>query len=284
VAAAAFVVPLLTVHLHDLEKVVRDRVLPDRRVEIREWFDINLEPAPVIVEWWNHKIFNPPYGGIEGRYWFDWIRADDLMEESLADWREQGAVYAILPDYAVDDLESTPEGQAYLDAMLPLRVFDNPDQRAPVMTAYRLWRMQVETDVPFGDQIHLVGYDVDGGIPSAAGESLRLRFYWQASAPPVDNYSLFVHVMPVDRVEVITQADGNPARSDRLSLTWTEPSETLISPLFEITLPPDLSAGDYRVLIGLYNYQTGVRLPVGAADNASDVEGAYQLLTFTVGD
>ena len=83
---------------------------------------------------------------------------------------------------------------------------------------------------------------------------------------------------------MINQADGNPARVDRLSLTWTEPSETLISPLFEIALPPDLPAGDYRVLIGLYNYQTGVRLPVLAADNASDVEGAYQLLTFTVGE
>ena len=86
----------------------------------------------------------------------------------------------------------------------------------------------------------------------------------------------------IDQVDVLAQADGNPAKPDRLSLTWVHLDETLISPDFTLTVPSDLPTGEYRLLIGLYNYQTGVRLPVYALDNPSGVDGAFQLQTFSI--
>ena len=49
---------------------------------------------------------------------------------------------------------------------------------------------------------------------------------------------------------------------ERLTQTWDRADETLISPRFTLTLPPDLATGDYRVLLGLYNFETGARLPL----------------------
>ena len=182
VAAAMLAIPIVFVHINGLEKLVKDRLLPDRRVQIREWFDANLDPAPVIVDWWNDKTFNPTYGGIQGQHWFDWFRSDDLMEKSLEDWRNQGDVYAILPEYTVAEMELTPEGRAYLGQMLELRTFDDPAMRAPAMVVYRLWRMDHELDVQFGDYIHLVGFDLEGDQP-LAGDTITLR----SIGAPLDN-------------------------------------------------------------------------------------------------
>jgi hypothetical protein len=39
---------------------------------------------------------------------------------------------------------------------------------------------------------------------------------------------------------------------------------------YQITLPVDLMPGQYTPIIGLYDPQTGVRLPVTAADGTAD--------------
>jgi hypothetical protein len=73
----------------------------------------------------------------------------------------------------------------------------------------------------------------------------------------------------------LAQADGTPTVPDRPTLTWSDPSETLISLPLTITIPANLEAGDYRVFVGLYNYVTGERLPVGA-------ESAFLLTTVSL--
>ncbi|MBK8028168.1 MAG: hypothetical protein IPK17_01395 [Chloroflexi bacterium] len=56
----------------------------------------------------------------------------------------------------------------------------------------------------------------------------------------------------------------------------TNRSETLIGTPLTLTLPADLSAGRYRVRIGLYDYQTGVRLPLSGGRDV------YELMEITV--
>lgn len=247
--------------------LVQDRRLPERRVELRQWFDINLDPGTIIVGDANHKTFNPIWGGIPHRRWVDWWISNDITEKSPQQWRdEHGISYAVVPADQVQNMENSPEGQAYLAQLLRLRSFVAPPrERGPQMVFFRLWRQQVETDIHFGDAIQLIGYDQDV-TQLNPGDSITFRFYWQAVSTPPDNYSLFIHLAPLDSVDAVTQVDGAPAVPERPTLSWNDPGETLISPPFVLTLPADVAPGEYRVLIGLYNYITGQRLtlPDGA--------------------
>lgn len=243
--------------------LMQERRLSDRRVALRQWFDTNLEPGSIIVDRDNHKTFNPIWGGIPHRYWVDWLETSDIREHSLIEWRENiGAQYAAIPRGWVEDMNETSDGRAYLAQLLHLRDFYAPPrQRGPEVSFYRLWRMESELDARFGEVIHLTGYD--GGVERAKpGDTLMLRFYWKTTAAPVDNYSLFIHLVPLDEYEVLAQVDGAPAVSERPSITWDDASETHISPPFALALPGDLPPGEYRIMVGLYNFTSGERLLV----------------------
>lgn len=290
-AAARIAPPLLAAGLvlgplvAPAAELVQERRLPDRRVAMRDWFDRNLDPGDVLVTDENERTFNPFWGGLAYAQWITWHRIEraELTTQTPAAWREsENAAYAILPLDMVSELEQTPDGQGYLDQLLPLRTFAAPPPaRGPEMTVYRLWPPEHEAAVRFGDAIRLVGYDLNAEA-LAPGKTLSVRLYWQADQPPADNYSVFLHLTPPGDVQPVTQADGNPAQgTDRLTLTWTDPTETLISPAFALALPADLPPGPYRLLIGLYNYQTGVRLPV--TDRGPDTpEGSYLLAAISV--
>jgi hypothetical protein len=268
-------IPVLLVFVPQLRAdfaLIQNRLLPDSRLALRYWADVNLAPGTVLVDTENHKTFNPYWGGVEGQHWFDWIVIDDITAKTPEAWRnEDGASYAVV-DYS---LESSPAGQAYLAPLLDLQDFGSDNMRGPRVQVYRLLSFQHEEDVQFGEAIHLIGYDLNA-TSVAPGSDLTLTFYWRASLPPRDNYSLFVHLTPERRNLQIAQSDGAPARPERPTLTWTDGDETLISQPFVLTVPAEASAGDYELRIGLYNYQTGVRLPVASAAGGS---GDFYVLT-----
>ncbi len=263
--ALAFVILFGILWLPQLKQdwvLVEGRRLPDTRVALRQWFDANLDPGTVIVDESNHKTFNPIWGGIPHRHWVDWWLSDNIMEHPLAEWRDtRKMTYAVVPFGEQQSMEQTADGQAYLKQMLHLRDFSGEATHGPQMAFYRLWRMQHETEVQFGDAIHLIGYDQDATTVKA-GESVTFRFYWKASQTPTDNYSLFIHLTPESEDRVLAQADGAPAVPERPTLSWNDSAETLISPPFTVTVPVDTADGDYRVFIGLYNYVDGQRLAV----------------------
>jgi len=261
--------------------LVQEREPPDRRVALRQWVDVNLEPGTILVTQDNHKTFNPFYGGIPYRRWTDWWMMDSFMERSPEEWRaEHGISYAVIPLSQWKQMQESEQGRDYLARMLHLRDFVTPGERGPQMVVYRLWRMEVETQIHFGDSITLTGYDRSAD-QAAPGGSLTFRFYWQAASTPIDNYSLFIHITPPDDETPLAQADGSPAVPERPTLTWDDPDEMLISPPFAVTLPADLQPGEYRVLIGLYNYTTGRRLPVTDADGNA-VGDAWELMRVMV--
>lgn len=268
--------------LPPLAALVQEREVQNWQVIIRQWADANLTPGTVIVYNPHERTFNPFWGGIQGRQWFDWWPTEDILEYPLQEWIEQrGMSYALIPVAHYQALAETAEGQALLSEMLPLRAFVHPPARREAEGHFfRLWRMQHETEVHFGDHIVLTGYDQSAETVQP-GESVSLTFYWNAPTPPEDNYSLFVHLVPQDEYQVLAQADGAPVVPERPTLTWTEPGETLISPAFNLIIPPDLEPGRYRLMIGLYNFRTGQRLPVAEAEGRA-VDDAYQLAELRV--
>ncbi|MEO8394983.1 MAG: glycosyltransferase family 39 protein [Chloroflexota bacterium] len=258
--------------------LVMQRTYPDSRVALRQWADLNLTPGTVLVGSDNHKTFNPFWGGIEGQHWFDWIISDDISSQSVETWRkDHGISYAVLDEAKWLQLQQSSVGQQYLSQMLLLRNFTSTDapNRGPDMVVFRLWGMQHLTGIHFRGGIDLAGYDLDRDT-LAPGDNLTLTFYWHASETPPENDSLFVHLLPQNKEDLIAQVDSAPARPERPTSTWTDGSETLISQPFTLTIPAATPPGIYDLQIGLYNYLTGVRLQI---DTSTTGLGDAYLLT-----
>ncbi|GIW03052.1 glycosyltransferase family 39 protein [Roseiflexus sp.] len=123
----------------------------------------------------------------------------------------------------------------------------------------------------FGDSIDLLGYELQpGDLRSritpleganlrifAPGQSLQLNLYWRALARMDRNLVLFIHINN-QYDQRVAQRDL-PLRLDDYPTSRWRVGELVID-RGDMPLPP-LPEGEYRLLIGLYDAETGVRLP-----------------------
>jgi hypothetical protein len=120
-----------------------------------------------------------------------------------------------------------------------------------------------------GEQIKLLGYDFKQNA-----SSLDFIFYWQTLAPPPKDYTVFVHVRNAAG-DVVAQQDGPPVEGVYPTSLWD--AGEIIQAGISIPLN-ELAPGQYEVIVGLYDFVTGERLPV-----AGSAEGAIILNVFGVG-
>ena len=112
--------------------------------------------------------------------------------------------------------------------------------------------------VDFGGMIDLVGADLP--TQAAAGSALSFTLHWQARAAVDFDYSAFAHLLDAEGNKV-AQLDWQP--HDRFGVLPTSawPLGWPVVDAQQLSLPPDLPAGDYTLLVGFYNWQSGERLP-----------------------
>ncbi|MEN6480328.1 MAG: glycosyltransferase family 39 protein [Anaerolineales bacterium] len=91
----------------------------------------------------------------------------------------------------------------------------------------------------------------------AAGESLALTLYWQATGRPASDYKVFVHVLDRDGA-LIAQEDARPRQWLCPTYVW-QPGERIDDP-HTIAITTLGAGGPYTVQIGLYDGYTGARL------------------------
>lgn len=102
--------------------------------------------------------------------------------------------------------------------------------------------------------------------PAGPGEAFTFTLHWSAGREPiVFDYALFAHVLNRDNVKV-AQLDWQPRDEvgPRPMTTWIE--GVRLNDTQSLTLPTDLPSGSYRVILGVYNWQSGERLPALGAD------------------
>lgn len=127
----------------------------------------------------------------------------------------------------------------------------------------------------FGDGIALV----DAAIPAdgwMAGAQPTLQLVWRADTPVRGRYTTFVHMVG---------PNGLAAQSDREPLGGFFPTSgwlpgAPVSDSYTLTLPLDLPAGDYQILVGLYDPVTGRRLPLLRA--GEEVGDVYTVATISL--
>ena len=147
-----------------------------------------------------------------------------------------------------------------------------------VPTAVDLSAVQ-SREATFGDKIKLLGYSASDLQP---GDALELTLFWEVSDPwegEIAPLHVFTHVLDSGG-QLVAGHDGIPANGRYPTPSWL-PGMT-IADAHVIQLPPDLPAGDYEIRVGLYEPESGERLPVLAADGSVPPDNSFLLAEISI--
>lgn len=134
------------------------------------------------------------------------------------------------------------------------------NQQQPIYGQITVEPWPLVTDLPnlpnplqaqFGPAIQLYGYQ----LGQTAGQ-LDLTLYWQALAVPQSDYKVFVHLLAEDGTII--------AQDDRIPVDWLRPTTgwragELLTDHYLLSIPAGLSPASYRLFVGLYQPEDGLR-------------------------
>lgn len=129
---------------------------------------------------------------------------------------------------------------------------------------------EVELQVTFGDSIKLLGFDL------SQSNAFDLILYWESQKPTSESYDVFIHLID-ENGQIIAQVDEKPVGGLAATDVW-QPGDIIRHP---VTLPlaQPLSTGSYQLRVGLYQRESGERLPVNGGDTQ---DNALVLDTFSI--
>lgn len=128
--------------------------------------------------------------------------------------------------------------------------------------------------VNFGDKIALLEITIPDTRLQPGG-LLPLTLTWQALAPLVADYTVFVQVLDAND-RIVGQVDAWPVQGTRPTSQWV-PGQVITDP-YAVQLAADLPPGEYRLIVGWYLLADLRRLPVlddsgAAVDDRVVVDG-----------
>ncbi len=130
----------------------------------------------------------------------------------------------------------------------------------------------------FGDLFVLRGYRI-GSTRLRAGESTTLVEFWQATAEPPRIYAVFNHLLD-EGGGMVWQRDSWPRAGLYTTDHWV--AGEVVAERYTITIPPGTPPGRYRLMVGMYDPQSGARLPARGADGSVWPNDEVLLLTLEV--
>ncbi len=115
--------------------------------------------------------------------------------------------------------------------------------------------------VSFGETLALfvLGAGDSDTREARAGETLTLEVAWQSLGRAEHDYSVFLHVASAPDQPPLAQSDAL-IRADYPTLAWR--AGELRRDSLTIALPESLPAGEYDLIVGVYFWKTGERLPI----------------------
>jgi hypothetical protein len=135
------------------------------------------------------------------------------------------------------------------------------------------------SDFILGDAIRLVGYDVVVDEFRPGGE-FTLTLYWESLQPVVTDYTVFTQLLSPDW-QLYGQVDRQPIYGQWPTSHWL-PGQKFVDK-FVIPVRDVAPNGDYMVLVGLYDLNTGQRIPV-TSDGERVPDDAIALCHLTIGE
>ncbi len=110
----------------------------------------------------------------------------------------------------------------------------------------------------FGRTIRLVGTTISSGTV-APGSSFTVSLAWQAVRLPTATYTVFIHLAD-STGKPLAQSDGVPGNGLRPTSHWILGEYVLDE--HRLTVPATAPPGDYRLMVGLYEADSGRRAEV----------------------
>jgi hypothetical protein len=118
-------------------------------------------------------------------------------------------------------------------------------------------------DITFGDQVRLLGYDLDDTQAHPGGQ-LWLTLYWQPLVPLARNYQVFTHLYDG---QMRGQHDGAPECAQNPTTRW-EPGQIIADPHL-IPIAADTPETAVPLLVGMYDLLDQQRLSIpNSPDNS----------------
>ncbi len=162
----------------------------------------------------------------------------------------------------------------------------NFENNAAALGEFRVIREQlppdtepvVPTDVVLANAVTLYGYTLQNDVLSA-GEATELSLYWDVSAQIPNQVSILIHLVD-EAGRIVAQADGAPLGGLLNSLLWRPGDRWQDDHM--ITVPPDVVPGEYLLLIGMYDWQSGERLSITQDGGLPASNNTLQLQTISV--
>lgn len=108
----------------------------------------------------------------------------------------------------------------------------------------------------FGGKIRLIGYDLPRS--ALAGKALRIKIALEDVSPLDRLHKVFVHLWSNDNT-VLAQVDRYPCDFSLNEADW-RPGDIVLEE-YPLPIPPQIAPGQYRVALGIYQSDSGLRLP-----------------------
>lgn len=152
------------------------------------------------------------------------------------------------------------EGQAFIvgNSDRPLASLTEVEVVAGRPHTMTPWRAPIELKATWGQSIRILGYE-PFVTRVAPGDRLSLTVYWQALSAMQESYTVFIHLLDENQL-IHGQVDSVPGMGTLPTTSWI-PGEYLRD-TYSFVVNADAQEGTYRLEMGIYNAQTGQRLPV----------------------
>ena len=133
------------------------------------------------------------------------------------------------------------------------------------------------TDVLFAPLAHLNGYSLET-INAAAGSAFDLHLQWSVLEQTTVDYTIFVQLIdPEQPGELLGSGDSMPRQTWYPTSSWMK--DVCFDDRYTVHVQPDAPPGVYRLLVGIYNRETGMRLNATHDDPTVVIGGGYLLDT-----
>lgn len=231
--------------------------------------DAALRPMPALL-WYPPERWQPGETVVtESTAWFlpkAWAPVLNAMTGDGVLWPEIGS------GAAGRDVEIAPDGWLRLPswvrrkgALAPLTGAPDPAREVEAQFTDGAWTVQL----------------VEWAAPPAVapGHALPVALHWRTAGPAGQDYSVFLHLRD-GAGRTVAMGDAGPtwfvprpvsrwqATADEAGGHWTANV---------VAIPGDLAAGRYDVIVGWYNWQTGVRLALGNRSGEEYVLGSITI-------
>lgn len=130
-----------------------------------------------------------------------------------------------------------------------------------------------ETDLVYGESLHLAGLELPRGTILRAGEYLPVSLYWRTDVPIEGNYTVALFLRD-SAGGPVAQRDSQPQGGFAPTSTW--PVNVGVWDHHGLHLPADLTTGRYQLWVKVYNFDAGGSLrdlPVVGAETLEGVIG-----------